>query len=279
CAFVTFTPIYGTEAVDAPTHRGWGWALDLMRRVPDAPPGAMDLLLVRAVERFRLAGAYRVSLGLVALADTRQEMASVARRPVNFMANHSGLFEQRQSLFDFKQKFHPCWESRYVVAHRTLALPKIALAVLRLRNYFGKGVVGVMAQCLRYCLVGGANTIIDMTILNALLWRFPTHNVQFLVVYNSLAYASGAVSSFFLNKYWTFRREQRPTRREVRRFAISLLLEVIYSCILVWFAGKVLQPLITNVILWGNASKLIAVVVGTIISYSLMRFWTFADSK
>ena len=132
-------------------------------------------------------------------------------------------------------------------------------------------------QFLRYCLVGGANTLIDLLTLNILLWRFPTNSVQVLVLYNAIAYTSGALNSFFLNKYWTFRRKQKPTSREVVRFAISLFLEVLYSSALVWLAGKVLQPLIANVTLWGNASKLLAVVVGAIISYSFMRFWTFAS--
>ena len=131
-------------------------------------------------------------------------------------------------------------------------------------------------QFLRYCLVGGANTIIDLSMLNILLWRFPTNNVQVLALYNSIAYSTGALSSFFLNKYWTFRRKQKTTSREVVRFVISLFLEVIYSSVLVWLAGKALQPLIANVTLWGNASKLVAVVAGTVISYSFMRFWTFA---
>ncbi|HEV7236009.1 MAG TPA: GtrA family protein, partial [Ktedonobacteraceae bacterium] len=78
-------------------------------------------------------------------------------------------------------------------------------------------------QFLRYCLVGGVNTGVDLLMLNILLWRFPTHNVQVLVVYNSVAYSCGALSSFFLNKYWTFRRTQRPTAREVVRFVISVL--------------------------------------------------------
>lgn len=131
-------------------------------------------------------------------------------------------------------------------------------------------------QFLRYCLVGGANTIIDLLVLNILLWRFPTNNVQTLALYNSIAYTGGALSSFFLNKYWTFRRKHKTTAREVVRFTISLFLEVIYSSILVWLAGRALQPLIANITLWGNASKLVAVIAGTLISYSFMRFWTFA---
>jgi lysylphosphatidylglycerol synthetase-like protein (DUF2156 family) len=145
CAFVTFTPIYGclTGEATAPRRQsemqGWGWTLDLMRRVPDAPPGVMELLLVRAIERFRSCGAHRVSLGLVALADTRQEMTAARRWLASFVTDRMALFEPSRTLFNFKQKFHPCWESRYLVANTTLALPKIARAVLHLRNSSGEG--------------------------------------------------------------------------------------------------------------------------------------------
>jgi putative flippase GtrA len=132
-------------------------------------------------------------------------------------------------------------------------------------------------QFFRYCLVGGANTVIDLLTFNVLLWCFPTNNVLVLVGYNSVAYASGAVSSFFLNKYWTFRHKQGMIRRELVRFAISLSLEILYSSGLVWLAGKALQPLIANATLWANTSKLVAVVVGAVISYIFMRFWIFAS--
>ena len=131
-------------------------------------------------------------------------------------------------------------------------------------------------QFLRYCLVGGANTLLDLLVLNVLLWGFPTKNVLILVVYNSVAYSGGALTSFFLNKYWTFGHKRRTTRREVVRFSIILALEILYSNGLVWLAGKVLQPLITNPTLWGNVSKLVAVACGAVLSYAFMRFWTFA---
>ena len=140
-----------------------------------------------------------------------------------------------------------------------------------------QGWTGTILQLLRYGLVGGMNTGIDLLVLNVFLWRFPTHNTEVLVAYNSVAYSCGAVSSFCLNKYWTFRHTQRITGREVRRFIISILLELVYSNVLIWLAGKLLQPFIPNPTLWGNAAKLIAVVSGALISYSLMRFWTFAN--
>lgn len=134
-------------------------------------------------------------------------------------------------------------------------------------------------QFLRYCLVGGANTAIDILVLNILLWRFPTDSALHLMAYNSIAYSSGALSSFFLNKYWTFRYKQRTTGRQVTRFIVTLLLEILYSNALIWLAGKALQPLIANPTLWGNASKLIAVAGSTLLSYIFMRFWTFASGS
>ena len=69
---------------------------------------------------------------------TRQEITRGQRLLMNFATDRLGLFETRHTLFDFKQKFQPTWESRYVITSATLALPKVALAILRVRNYSGK---------------------------------------------------------------------------------------------------------------------------------------------
>jgi phosphatidylglycerol lysyltransferase len=137
CAFVTFTPIYGDRTLsdDGSYHtQRWGWALDLVRRVPDAPPGVTELLLVRAVERFRERGAQVVSLGMVALADTLQEMTHNQRRATSFLSKHLPVLEAHRSLFQFKQKFRPRWESRYIVTATTPGLLRVALVLLRLMS-------------------------------------------------------------------------------------------------------------------------------------------------
>ena len=132
-AFVTFTPIYGSQAIHL-EHACWGWSLDLMRRTPDAPPGSIELLLVRAIEWLREKGAQVISLGTVVLADTHHEMTTSQRQLANFAFEHLRFLEAHRSLFRFKQKFHPCWESRYMAVSTTLALPKVALALLRVHQ-------------------------------------------------------------------------------------------------------------------------------------------------
>lgn len=127
CAFVTFTPLYGPP--DA-----WGWALDLMRRSPDAPPGTIELLLVRAIERFRERQATIMSLGMIAMADSNQEMTPTQRQITSFAAGYLNLLKEHNSLYHFKKKFQPRWESRYIVTNNTLSLPRAALAILRVHQ-------------------------------------------------------------------------------------------------------------------------------------------------
>jgi phosphatidylglycerol lysyltransferase len=137
CAFVTFTPIYGQRSLGEDglfRQQRWGWALDLLRRAPHAPPGVIELLLVRAAERFRARGAHLLSLGLVAQADTLQEMTRQQQQVTGFLSERIRFLDSHRSLFKFKQKFHPRWESRYLVTSTTLHLPKIAFALLRVAS-------------------------------------------------------------------------------------------------------------------------------------------------
>lgn len=127
CAFVTLTPLYGSR--DA-----WGWALDLIRRVPDAPPGTIELLLVKAIERFRARQATLMSLGMIAMADSKDEMTHTQRQVASFATERLHLLEEHRSLYHFKKKFQPRWESRYIVTNGTLSLPRAALAVLRVHQ-------------------------------------------------------------------------------------------------------------------------------------------------
>jgi phosphatidylglycerol lysyltransferase len=120
-AFLTFVPVFGQH----------GWSLDLMRRRAQAPSGVMELLLVRALDYFRGQGAQMVSLGLAPLANTCQEQDTALAQALGGLANRLHLLGQPDSLFHFKRKFQPRWESRYLIYPGTLALPRVGVALLR----------------------------------------------------------------------------------------------------------------------------------------------------
>ncbi len=137
----------------------------------------------------------------------------------------------------------------------------------------------LLRQVLRFGLVGGMNTLVDLLALNALLLLFPTTSTLMLLAYNSLAYGLGAVNSFLLNKYWTFRHKQSTNRGELLRFATTTLLGIGWSNAIIWLASNVLHPLLINPTLWANASKVLAIFGTTLISYLGMRLWVFVHKS
>jgi putative flippase GtrA len=134
-------------------------------------------------------------------------------------------------------------------------------------------------QVLRFGVAGGLNTLVDVLILNGLLWFFPTTSTLILLAYNSLAYSIGAINSFLLNKYWTFGQRQRTTRAELVRFTLITLCGIGWSSSILWLAGLALYSFLANATVWANASKLVAIAGTALISYLGMRLWVFVSKR
>ncbi len=136
----------------------------------------------------------------------------------------------------------------------------------------------LFSQVLRFSVVGGLNTLVDLGILNALLWLYPTTSIPTLLSYNVLAYGMGAVNSFLFNKYWTFGQKQRTTSRELVRFTVTTLCGIAWSSLILWLASLFFLPLLVNRTVWANASKVVAIGGTALISYLAMRLWVFVRS-
>ena len=131
-AFISWVPVWGRH----------GWGLDLMRRRADAPNGVMEFLIAKSVEAARARGDHMLSLSLSALAKVEQERAEAPDRVRSFLMEHLARFYDFGSLFQWKRKFAPRFEDRYLVYPDPLALPRVVLALARaqspggLRSYF-----------------------------------------------------------------------------------------------------------------------------------------------
>jgi putative flippase GtrA len=136
----------------------------------------------------------------------------------------------------------------------------------------------LIGQVLRFCLVGGLNTILDLLVFNCLLILFPTHDPLDLVVYNSLAYAFGGINSFFLNKYWTFRRRQRVVAAEIMRFIVTTLFGICVNDVMLWICSNLIHLQYVSPTLWANVSKILAIFGTFLISYTGMRLWVFSKT-
>jgi phosphatidylglycerol lysyltransferase len=119
--FVSFVPIYGRK----------GWGIDLMRRTARVPVGTMELIIVRSMEYLKAGGAGIVSLGLAPMSNINHSDETLLEYGIDFLSNFVGDLSKKSSLCNFKKKFQPGWESRYLVYSNTLRLPKAGWALYR----------------------------------------------------------------------------------------------------------------------------------------------------
>jgi phosphatidylglycerol lysyltransferase len=97
--------------------------IDLMRHLAGVERGTMDFLFISLFERFKASGYDSFNLGLVALAGVGETLpSSRLERGMHYLYEHLNQFYNFQGLRAYKDKFHPHWESRYLVYPRVLTL-------------------------------------------------------------------------------------------------------------------------------------------------------------
>lgn len=103
-------------------------SIDLMRHVPDAPPGTMDFLFSKVILHYQTQGYQRFGLGMAPLAGmATHRLAPRWHRLGRLLFARGENFYNFRGLRAFKEKFDPEWEARYLVAPGGL-MPLIMLA-------------------------------------------------------------------------------------------------------------------------------------------------------
>lgn len=106
------------------------WSLDAMRRRADSPNGLTEFLVMRAAELYRREGNRTLSLNFATLANTQDDIDSRAVDGARqFLWEHLSSVYQLKSLYQFNEKFGPCWRSRYLAYSDVLKIPKLAIAI------------------------------------------------------------------------------------------------------------------------------------------------------
>jgi lysylphosphatidylglycerol synthetase-like protein (DUF2156 family) len=117
-AFCSWLPYRGGRAV----------VLDLMRKRRDALSGTMDLLLAQSLLALKEEGLDEASLANAPLANVGAPRSPLDRGVAVLFENLNAFYGYK-NLFQFKKKFDPRWEGRYLVYPRGSELPRIAVAM------------------------------------------------------------------------------------------------------------------------------------------------------
>jgi len=123
-AFASLMPAYGSREQ---------LAIDLMRSLPTAPKGTMDILFVRLIEFARNSGYRYFELGVAPLSGVGQSRHARASEKVARLAfEHGNHFYSYKGLRSFKAKFGPQWRGVYLAYRPRTPLPGLLLDIAAL---------------------------------------------------------------------------------------------------------------------------------------------------
>jgi phosphatidylglycerol lysyltransferase len=119
-------------------------SIDLMRYLPEAPRGIMEFLFIEIMLWGKAEGYRAFSLGMAPLSGLEDRaLAPTWSRIGAYVFRHGEHFYNFQGLRQYKEKFDPVWQPRYLAAPGGLALPR---AITDVANLISGGIKGIVAK-------------------------------------------------------------------------------------------------------------------------------------
>jgi phosphatidylglycerol lysyltransferase len=117
-------------------------SLDLMRYSPTAPAGVMEYLFIQLLLWGKEQGYRRFNLGMAPLSGLQNRtLAPLWNRAGALLYRHGEHFYNFRGLRQYKDKFDPLWEPRYLASPGGLALPRVLANTAALISGGLRGVV------------------------------------------------------------------------------------------------------------------------------------------
>ena len=136
----------------------------------------------------------------------------------------------------------------------------------------------VLLQFVKFGIVGGLNAMIDLGVLNLLIYFSDIAAGFWYSLFKATSFIVAVTNSYFWNKYWTFKSEGGVAREEfVKFFLVNLFtfaLNVGTASLLVNFVGA---PPEISPELWANIGAVSAVFISLFINFLGMKFIVFKN--
>ncbi len=119
-------------------------SLDLMRQLPEAPAGVMEYLFLQLMLWGKEQGYHWFNLGMAPLSGLEaRPLAPFWNRLGAMLFRHGEHFYNFQGLRQYKEKFDPVWQPKYLASPGGLVLPRV---LTNLATLISGGLRGVVAK-------------------------------------------------------------------------------------------------------------------------------------
>ena len=122
-------------------------------------------------------------------------------------------------------------------------------------------------QFVKFGIVGASGFVVNLVVFTILQRIVPNHAATgpYLAIY-SVAFLSGGVSNYFLNRIWTFRSTGHAGKEGAQFMAVSVV---------ALFVGLGVSELVAPAFGHGHKTWFIATCAGIVVNFFANKYWTF----
>ncbi len=124
-----------------------------------------------------------------------------------------------------------------------------------------------MRQFVKFGIVGTSGLIVNLIVFTLLQLVVPNHSgaLQYNIIY-SIAFLSGGVSNYYLNRVWTFRSTGHAVKEGAQFLTVSAIALVV---------GLLVSALAARYFGHGHKTWFAGTVAGIFVNFFLNKYWTF----
>lgn len=157
-----------------------------------------------------------------------------------------------------------------------IVFPPLTVLGLFIASILGKKILAIY-QMAKFMLVGALNTMVDLGVLNFLMWASGIYAGIFYSVFKGISFLTASTNSYFWNKHWTFgKKEEAFAHQEYIKFLIIVGIGFLINVGIATFVVNIVGPQFgISEELWANVGAFFAVFFAWIWNFTGAKFIVF----
>jgi len=133
-------------------------------------------------------------------------------------------------------------------------------------------------QFLKFAVVGASGFVANLIIFTLLQRVVPNHTAtaSYTIIY-SIAFLSGGVSNYFLNRAWTFRSTGHVGREGLSFMTVSVL-ALLFGLIVSYVIAPWPVPFLGHEFGHGHLTWFVSTVSAIVVNFFVNKYWTFRSA-